>query len=96
MVTVSVTEAKNQLSALLKRVRKGETILIADRGTPVATLQAVHAAADDERIARLERAGILRPPRRPPSRELLAKPAPKPRSGVSVLEALLEERREGR
>lgn len=38
MVTVSVTEAKAQLSSLLARVEEGEEILIARNGAPVARL----------------------------------------------------------
>ena len=39
MQTVSVTEAKNNLSKLLKKVRHGQTILILDRKIPVARLE---------------------------------------------------------
>lgn len=98
MRTVTITEAKNGLSALIDAVQGGETILIVDRGRPVARLDsAVSAAKDDPegRLARLERAGILR-------RATSSKPAklsrdlPKLPPGVSVLEALIEERRTGR
>jgi prevent-host-death family protein len=97
MRTASISEAKNKLSALIDRVRTGETILILDRGIPVAQLGPANELSDDARIARLERAGIIRPPKRrdhvPKSR--LAKP-PGPEGGTGALEALLEERREGR
>jgi prevent-host-death family protein len=97
MRTASISEAKNKLSALLDRVRAGETILILDRGVPVAELGPARELSDDQRIARLERAGVIRPPRRrshvPASR--LARP-PGPEGGTGALEALLEERREGR
>ncbi len=58
--------AKNQLSALLDRVRHGETVVIEDRGIPIARLTPIdHRTAGPERdhLARLERHGILRPPR---------------------------------
>jgi prevent-host-death family protein len=41
MDTVNVHEAKTQLSRLLERVAKGEEILIARNGKPVAKLVAV-------------------------------------------------------
>jgi len=41
MKRASVTDAKNGLSALLDRVRHGESILIEDRGIPVAQLNPV-------------------------------------------------------
>lgn len=98
MLTASISEAKNKLSALLDRVRAGETILILDRGVPVAELGPARELSDDARIARLERAGILRPPkrRRPDRSTLLDEPPPGPPGGTGALEALLEERREGR
>ena len=37
----SVSEAKNRLSALLDRVRHGHTIVIEDRGVPVARLEPI-------------------------------------------------------
>jgi prevent-host-death family protein len=95
MKTASISEAKNGLSALLDQVRAGETILILDRGTPVARLEPVKS--DEGRVARLVRAGLVRPPKRPgaPS-PLLAEPPPGRPGGTGVLAKLLEERREGR
>jgi len=64
MRKATISETKNALSALVDRVRHGETVLITDRGRPVARLEPVASAEDpgpDEgRIARLERAGIIR------------------------------------
>jgi prevent-host-death family protein len=95
MTHASITETKRTFSALLDRVREGETVTITDRGVPVARLvPAVGSAGDDEgRILRLERAGLVRrgPRYGEPLAELLE---PGPRAQESVLEALLEERRE--
>lgn len=97
MKTASITEAKNGLSALIDRVRAGESILITDRGVPVARLEPMADYPDpDGRIARLERAGIIRRGTGPVPLSALRTPAPKLPDGVSVLEALLEERRTGR
>ncbi len=41
MKTASISQTKNQLSALLDAVRHGETILIMDRNCPVARLEPV-------------------------------------------------------
>ena len=38
MQRTSITEAKNNLSALIDRVRRGETVLICDRNRPVARM----------------------------------------------------------
>ena len=97
MERVSISQLKDQLSAYLKRVRAGETVLVMDRNTPIAQLTPLATPAHDaERIAQLEADGILTPPTGPPltleelRRNVVVAP------GANVLEALLEERREGR
>ena len=60
MRRTSISETKNQLSALIDRVRNGERILITDRNRPVAQLVPVaegSAAPSDVRLGLLERAG---------------------------------------
>lgn len=98
MVVATITEAKNRLSALIDRVRAGESVLIMDRGTPVARLEsAISASPDAEgRIARLERAGAVRAARKPPVTGLLRTDPPGLRASASAVAALIEERREGR
>lgn len=98
MRLVTVTEAKNGLSALIDLVQAGETVLILDRGRPVARLEtAVSAAVDDPggRLSRLQRAGIVRVSSASP---VGPRPAgrPRPRKGASALAALVDERRSGR
>ena len=98
MKKATITEAKNQLSALIDRVKHGETIVITDRGRPVARLVSALTGAEDPagRLARLERRGGLRLATTPPPSALILKKLPKPRKPARVLEALLDERREGR
>lgn len=98
MRTVTVTEAKNGLSALIDAVQGGETVLIVDRGRPVARLDSAKSASRDDaggRLARLERAGLVRlapgSPTGPSAVDI-----PRPRAGSSAVPALLEERRSGR
>ena len=96
MRTATITQAKNGLSALLDRVRAGESIIILDRGRPVARLTPATEYDDpDGRLARLERAGVIRIGTGAPPVELLMRPGPTLGPDASVLEALLEERREG-
>jgi prevent-host-death family protein len=94
--TVTIGEAKNQLSALLRLVRRGQSVLILDRKQPVARLEPVAPASDEERLAELERQGVLRRARKPLPADFLSRELPRPASGTSVLAALLEERAEGR
>lgn len=100
MKTASVTEAKNRLSAILDRVREGESYLILDRGKPVARLEPVRGGeskeSDEARLADLERRGLIRRGKGKIPRQFFETPPVKLPRDFSVLEALLEERREGR
>lgn len=95
MKRATVTEAKNGLSALLDRVKAGETVVITDRGRPVAKIVPATAAEDVEgRLARLERAGIIRRGTGD-IRKILDRPLAKTVDGSSVVDLVLEERRSG-
>lgn len=99
MEKTTISQLKARLSAYLKKVRAGQTILILDRDEPVARLERVGrgeagVAGGDDRLTRLERAGLLRRATRRLSLEALRAPAP--RAKASVVEALLEDRRGGR
>jgi prevent-host-death family protein len=98
MIAVTVTEAKNKLSAVLARVKAGETVIVTERGIPVARVEpaVVDVADGDEgRLARLERKGIVRRARGSLPQDFFATPPPATRSGESVVDAVLEEREEG-
>ncbi len=98
MRTASVSETKAKLSALLDLVKAGEEVTITDRGRPVARL--VPATNGDQidteaRLQRLERAGLIRRPKKKLDVEaFLAEP--RPDLGGGVIELLIEERRSGR
>ncbi|HEX5108512.1 MAG TPA: type II toxin-antitoxin system prevent-host-death family antitoxin [Vicinamibacterales bacterium] len=98
MKKASITEAKNNLSALIDRVKAGASILIVDRGRPVARLESVHQPhADDEgRLDRLVRDGVVRPPREVTPGAVLSTRPPRPKKGASGVRALLDERRDSR
>lgn len=100
MKTATISQTKNSLSALLDRVRQGESILITDRSRPVARLEPVvdspDASADAGRLARLERAGLIRRARVSRLEEILRVSPPRPEPGGDVLAVLLDERRSGR
>lgn len=99
MKTATLTETKNSLSALIDQVRHGETVLILDRGRPVARLASVlseESESPEGRVSRLERQGVLRRARAAKSSDLFVRPRPRAAEGASVVEALLEDRRGGR
>ena len=99
MKRASITEAKNNLSALIDGLRGGLAVLILDRGRPVARLEPVTGDLEAEhegRLLRLVRDGIVRPRRGEPPPTLFSQPPPHAKEGASAVKALLDERREGR
>ena len=99
MKVASISETKDRLSALIDRVRHGETVTITDRNIPVARLEPVvgsDAVDTAGRLARLERAGVLRRGRGGAVKEILAADPPATERGASALRALLDERETGR
>lgn len=95
MPNASISETKAKLSALLERVKAGEEVTITDRGKPVARIIPMPPVNVDwdERLERLERQGIITRPKKKLEPGWLAS-RPLAKSRTSVLEALLEERRE--
>ena len=78
-------------------LRPGETVVITDRGRPVARLESVFADSSADpvgRLARLERRGLLRRASGPPAKTPRAFAKRAKASGT--LDVLLEERRSGR
>lgn len=98
ITTVKIAELKNRLSHYLRRVQGGESILVCDRDRVIARIERVGALDsvpedDAEWLARLERRGVVRRATGKLSAPWLAR---RPRIGVDVVAALLDERAEGR
>ena len=99
MKRASVTDAKNRLSALLDHVRHGESVIIEDRGVPVAQLNPIAtrtAGADQDRVARLVRQGILRPPISAAPGKFADKAPARTKRHVSLSRLVIDERRHSR
>ncbi len=98
MKTATISDAKNRLSELLARVKRGETVLILERDQPIARIVPIEKSTvdADERLAELERTGVLRRPVRKPGSDMLGSLPPMPTPASSALAALLAERAEGR
>jgi antitoxin (DNA-binding transcriptional repressor) of toxin-antitoxin stability system len=97
-VTVKIAELKNRLSHYLRRVQRGESILVCDRDRVIARIEraGTHAPVpgdDAEWLDRLERRGVIRRGTGTLSRKWLAS---RPRVKADVVAALLKEREEGR
>jgi prevent-host-death family protein len=82
MKNANVSELKAHLSAYLAKVRKGETVIVCDRSTPIARL--VPYESDPTGLA------ILAPSR--PRSELRKVRPVRPRRPVDVVELLREDR----
>jgi prevent-host-death family protein len=86
MKQVRIAELKSRLSEYLRAVRRGETIAVLDRNTPVAHIVPVH-----ERPALRVRKPAPGTPA--PNRVRLPKPA---KLKVDIVKLLLEERQQHR
>jgi len=98
MKSVKIAELKNRLSYYLKRVQRGESILVCDRDRVIARIDRVgdHEPVPESDAAwldRLERRGVIRRGTGRVSRQWLAR---RPGVGADVVGALLREREEGR
>jgi prevent-host-death family protein len=87
--TVGVRELKTRLGGYLQQVRQGRTLVITDRGEPVAELKPLHGADTEE--ARLERLKALGAVTRLENRPL-APLRPVRGRGPSVSDAIIEDR----
>ena len=96
MKTASIAELKARLSEFLAAARRGEDVIVTDRGKPVARLTGLARAANQsEKLDRAVREGIVRPPSAvglPP--DFFTRARPNDPEG-RVLRAVLEDREEG-
>jgi len=95
---VKIAELKNRLSYYLRRVQRGESILVCDRDRVIARIERVAPQARVQEgeaawVDRLERRGVIRRGSGTLTREWLAQ---RPAVTVDVVAALLQDREEGR
>jgi prevent-host-death family protein len=89
MRTVGSRELKNHLGAYLKLVGKGETLIVTDRGKPVARIVPAHSAqgeskTPDQVLKEMEAMGQLRLGTRPFKRFKPVRAKGKPASQMIV------------
>ena len=96
MKRVSVSEAKNNLSALLNQVRHGETVLVTHRGEPIAQIRPwAPGELTDEAAAKLVQQDLADPPQAPLElATFLAAPLPRLPEGCSASLLIAAERDE--
>ncbi len=94
MKRAAISELKARLSEYIGRVKRGEEVLVAERGKPVARLVPISpGAAEDDRIRELVRRGVVRAGKGRLRRVLPKLPVCTVREGA-VLKALEEEKQE--
>jgi prevent-host-death family protein len=97
MRAVSVSWAKNNLSALLREIGGGATIVITDRGVPVARLvpPAPARGVPHAAVALAQRGWLKLPDREPSAGSAKMPPRPRLKRGASAVATLLAERDSG-
>ena len=93
MSTVGIKELKNRLTEYLRRTKRGEEVIVTERGKPIAVIQPIgsveHLQTLEAKLAKLAAQGIVTLPRRRPRKKIRRVTA----SGSPVSEAILAERR---
>jgi len=99
MKTLSITYAKNHLSALIREIQHGGSILVTDYGKPVARMEPVNIGdqgVGEGALTDLEKRGLIRRARRRLPRGFWEASPVHTSDGSSVMEACLQERENGR
>lgn len=100
MIRASISETKNRLSHFIRLVRGGEEVEIMDRETPVARIIHVSKSPGAEKeatwIIEAERLGLVTPPMDKKGFPPEFFNEGKMPTGKKILQALIEERENGR
>jgi antitoxin (DNA-binding transcriptional repressor) of toxin-antitoxin stability system len=95
MKTVGIRELKNRLSEYLRAVRRGESVLVTDRGEVVAEFSPPRNGAIEPRVPAallaMSKKGLVTLGR--PGDYVLYKPMPRSRHGSPIAAKLLDEER---
>ena len=93
MSTVGVRELKNRLTHYLGRAKRGEEVVVTERGRPIAILQSIHTVevpkSRDARLAKLAASGLVTLP----SGKLLKRVRGVHVAGPPVSRTIIEDRR---
>ena len=92
MRSVAISELKSHLSENLRRVKKGESILVTERGRPIAVVQPFRS--EDAELQELIETGVVRPRKGPLPADFWERERASDPEG-RVVQALLDERRQG-
>ena len=89
--SIGSRELKTRFGAYLRQVRDGVTILVTDRGEPIAELRPLRTAStsEEERMVELAASGLLTPRSR---KELTKRKTPVRITGGPISETIAEDR----
>ena len=85
---VAISTLRAQLASWIERVRRGEEVIVTDRGTPVARMLAVDSTP---LLEQLVKRGVLTLPAK--AQRPIARGRSRPRGSGSVAELVSEQRR---
>lgn len=93
MSSVGVKELKNRLTQYLQQTKKGEEVIVTERGKPIALIQSIksaeHVVSREARLAKLAAQGVITLPTEQPVKKIrLAKV-----TGTPMSQTILEDRR---
>ncbi len=95
MQLVGVRDLKDHLTHYLSLIKKGENVVVTDRGNPIAILHSLDqteiTASPEEKLATLAKRGMVRLPSGQKKFDLGTKAVPI--QGKSLSEIVIEERR---
>ena len=94
MQSISISRLKARLSEYLRLVHGGSTLVVTDRGTPVAMVSPLPAAEHQGAMVSLIERGLVTPPAKSLPQDFWERARPSDASCLS-LKAVLEERNSG-
>lgn len=93
MSTVGVKELKNRLTQYLRRTKKGEEVIVTERGRPIALIQPIksaeHVVSPEARLAKLAAQGFITLPTQKPLKKVRLVKV----TGIPISKTILEDRR---
>ena len=93
MSSVGVKELKNRLTHYLQRTKKGEEVIVTERGKPIALIQSIksaeHVVSLEARLAKLAAQGVITLPTEKPRKTVRLVTV----TGTPMSKTILEDRR---
>ena len=93
MSSVGVKELKNRLTQYLRRAKKGEEVIVTERGKPIALIQSIksaeHVVSLEARLAKLAAQGVITLPTEKPLKTVRLVTV----TGTPISKTILEDRR---